>query len=960
MHRSGLSRGSKISYGTGRLFTAARDKQNTFHIKTNRTGAEIAKERRIFNNQLSSLSFTQHEALIGDDLHPHAANISSADWVDLDSDEEEALRQFPPGEEAMLMSHAGQESTVHQIMEGVKPEYRGDLRIRDDRVQKVVDSWKRQLPNLINAYLEFKYQGPRKADQEDHRWGIPVIGFEENGIHQFSYTSPSETANVALVLHGFIGSAPEKPGIAFPLQLFEIYRQIHRVCPRFTLDGLSKTLTHLHKGPRKSSLHDQLVIAYDAYLSIIHGVEARSQAALGRTDTWYMENRSRGTGPILMQTHTSATASLLSDRSVSATLSVSASASVTDTTPPVSATPSTIDPAPAASTDEDMDDVAWLNINELDSMDVTKLTKCIYTCVDRWRNTGPEQHKKMFALFAVAGIFLVVCRHGHVVIMCDMIRSGELMKYPLAMVKRILDRYGKDVGLGSLGHRVVGMNLRGVVPAFHGHAHNRACQVGWHPLYVEGVGLEDFEECECTFAKSNHLASSTRLTTAFHRKQALDEHFYFHDLDKHALSGNFIYQNYRQAIEKIAINRAQLELMEARLNTTAQDYEDALRSEQEYFRGLRTEPAEISSAVEYMELLMKLHMQSEDSEAAKVEFRRLDHDIIHNNYTTPQISRVRTRYHTTYSKYLATLEEVCRFEELNKIEERWMFGSQKYTDALLVMKERRYKKAVSDLEHLVVQRLFEMTKLGMSSVGYKLHEKISQALKTRAKAIRKALERYNAAAAALDPPRPRLAWNSIVSNATLAEFDWLRETRQDIRELTWVQPVRCEAMLLYFGIKRAEEEKIRLNVEIRRLITAMLDDHVDFYRTISALLFANPTLAFELSQEYTFHSQINTAITKRLALTSRLVGFTGSLFPGDREGRDESLREGVPPPAWLAQVLHLTTITVNYEEQEDDSTTGMSEVEQQNFHANGLAREEDFDESLVIELMETLSTNDNV
>jgi hypothetical protein len=33
------------------------------------------------------------------------------------------------------------------------------------------------------------------------------------------------------------------------------------------------------------------------------------------------------------------------------------------------------------------------------------------------------------------------------------------------------------------------------------------------------------------------------------------------------------------------------------------------------------------------------------------------------------------------------------------------------------MSERRYKKAVSDLESLVVQRLFEMTKLGMSGVG---------------------------------------------------------------------------------------------------------------------------------------------------------------------------------------------------------------------------------------------------
>jgi len=47
-------------------------------------------------------------------------------------------------------------------------------------------------------------------------------------------------------------------------------------------------------------------------------------------------------------------------------------------------------------------------------------------CVKRWRNAAPEARKKMFSLFAVAGIFLVVCRHGHVLVMCDMIRSGEL------------------------------------------------------------------------------------------------------------------------------------------------------------------------------------------------------------------------------------------------------------------------------------------------------------------------------------------------------------------------------------------------------------------------------------------------------------------------------------------------------------------------------------------------------
>jgi hypothetical protein len=77
--------------------------------------------------------------------------------------------------------------------------------------------------------------------------------------------------------------------------------------------------------------------------------------------------------------------------------------------------------------DDTEDDIAWLNINELTQEDTEDLTKCLDTCVERWKAAGPEARKKMFALFAVAGIFLTVCRHGHVIIMCDMIRSGELL-----------------------------------------------------------------------------------------------------------------------------------------------------------------------------------------------------------------------------------------------------------------------------------------------------------------------------------------------------------------------------------------------------------------------------------------------------------------------------------------------------------------------------------------------------
>ena len=47
-------------------------------------------------------------------------------------------------------------------------------------------------------------------------------------------------------------------------------------------------------------------------------------------------------------------------------------------------------------------------------------------CAERWRAAGPESRKKMFALFDASGIFVAVCRHGHVLVVCDMVKSGEL------------------------------------------------------------------------------------------------------------------------------------------------------------------------------------------------------------------------------------------------------------------------------------------------------------------------------------------------------------------------------------------------------------------------------------------------------------------------------------------------------------------------------------------------------
>jgi hypothetical protein len=88
-----------------------------------------------------------------------------------------------------------------------------------------------------------------------------------------------------------------------------------------------------------------------------------------------------------------------------------------------------------------------------------------------------------------------------------------------------------------LGPKALEKRLHMIVGSFHGHAHNRGCQLDWHPLYVNGTGRADYEGCERVFHSSNDLASGTRHASKFHRLQAIEEHFKHWDEDKYAALG---------------------------------------------------------------------------------------------------------------------------------------------------------------------------------------------------------------------------------------------------------------------------------------------------------------------------------------------------------------------------------------------------------------------------------------
>lgn len=70
--------------------------------------------------------------------------------------------------------------------------------------------------------------------------------------------------------------------------------------------------------------------------------------------------------------------------------------------------------------------------------------------------------------------------------------------------------------------------------------------------------------------------------------------------------GRFIFNNYRQALEKIELEEPQLSVLCQQLNISTDDLEHYLQEERSYLNGLHAEDPHLTETSEYMEVLLKL------------------------------------------------------------------------------------------------------------------------------------------------------------------------------------------------------------------------------------------------------------------------------------------------------------------------------------------------------------------
>ncbi|KAG6883306.1 hypothetical protein C0992_009118 [Termitomyces sp. T32_za158] len=213
-------------------------------------------------------------------------------------------------------------------------------------------------------------------------------------------------------------------------------------------------------------------------------------------------------------------------------------------------------------------------------------------------------------------------------------------------------------------------------------------------------------------------------------------------------------------------------------------------------------------------------------------------------------------------------------------EQRWTFSSPEFLEISKYISRRTYEKALDKLQKLVIQRLFELQKLNLSHTAYKMRTHIAKSLQTRCQAIRTAVAAYNKAALALDPPQATLDWSRVSHYTFLEDFALLRDTSHNIREKPWAKAVVREMIKKDQRMKRAHEEIIRCNVEVRRLHTSIVDEERNFKKRLDEIGSSGLPIYGAVKEFITRRCRVNAKLLDRISQIYSLEGFTGVPGPG--------------------------------------------------------------------------------
>ncbi|KAG0708173.1 hypothetical protein DFH29DRAFT_979487 [Suillus ampliporus] len=750
------------------------------------------------------------------------------------------------------------------------------------------------------------------------------------------------TVSEALVLNGYVGASPLSPTIAMSLSTLELYRRIQLCKPSFSVEAFAKVICDLYKWPYHRCYRNVLADCFDVYLMMRCKIGQQVSEALGHnTANWRVLNSCPPCSYELEDEPELKFCKMIvfdgnNSLSCMAPLGGREVGNQHIFNSDYFLDPEFVDKfADEVKSGPQPSDANVTTTQHLHGEHASTATAPTSVCTDNWKAARVDMKKKSWGIFEETGVFACACRHSITQWIVDMIRSGELFKYPLSIVSMALDVLGPrlligyDVGCklattissSSLATLFAENECRMCVDAFHGYTHNYACQDINHPNVIEGIGLEDLATMERIFSHSNQLAPVIRYASAYNRRMFIDMLFRQWDKDKYLNLSNMLYGNYKQALR--IINEDGFALQEAKHSLGISDGDIKVwRAEQsEYLRACGQEPEYDIHAIAYVEMLQKLRDARAASENASSLFlgatpSDYQYSTVNTSYTNDlsHTRKIETQRRHATEQYDQILHEVTALEVEMGIMRRWEPIDPQYIDTIKFIATRSFHKSLANLQCLVVQRLFELHKLNISKTSYHMRTHIAKSLQTRCKAIQNAVKIYNEAVLTLNPSAPMLDWSKVSHYGFLEEFTLLQDTRQDIWSKRWTEPAVCEVIKQSLWIERAHEEVTRCNVEIRHLHTAIVDEQILFAAVLKQLEKARDPLYGAVDKYCERQQRINAHILYRINDIFALNGFSGSKTTGIHKGQQVDKGTG----SISTSVDALISISEDHTDESDD------------------------------------------
>ncbi|KAG9122891.1 hypothetical protein FRC07_000534 [Ceratobasidium sp. 392] len=829
---------------------------------TTRESADLAALQR-------EVSGSSEPLLPFDDYQDDFTGLPDDEWVDMEDDQSSVLTDKPVSLEELGLR------TRHSEW--------------SKRLANEHDAWIEQLPALCDAYLAYRSgKSPLEpeASNEDRTVKVLCVDIAAEGFKLFPQGNDDPWINPTIMRHGYLSPSPHRPRTAFSIPLLELVAAVQRRGPSTSVQVMAKALCDLRNVPYKNYFRAQLTAALDAYLMIEHEVKHRLAVAMGRDDPNWRIKHACMACTYTLENEPPLEYSILVTMDGNDSLKRISEAAMADHRRYTSSYYLTPEEVDIYAKDEPR------RRGKNQAEDETQ-------CEKRWKSAKPDNdpRKRAKLTFEQTGIFVSTCRHSQVLTVCDMVRSGEQAKYGLSTIDKIVRIFGKalcgyDVGCAfkkTSSRRLIagpcGCDAEPgyCVGALHASAHHRGCQVHHHARLFPGAGLTDFENCETLFSSSNRLASGTRLASNYHRHQRIDQHLDGWDDDQHANLGYLLRSKYTTALA--VIERAEAAIKQLAPDVPSDKLEGFLASEKAYLEGLSVEDPDDTMAIEYLDLREQL-------EAAIAEYEdRRKHFV---NFEPPKrglrkvaaANCIEARVRAALNRRLALEQAVADFEERHEITIPWTRDMKEWTDAEEVRLNRDLQRCIDDLERLCVQRIFELSRADARGLGYNLRMHVMRAINTRSAALKSALDRYNSAAAKAG--LEEMSWDQITKASVLADFDLLRGSRTGILEQEWALPGNRRATEEHQRIIRAKEEILRLNVEIRRVHTAISDERRELPQVVEQVTAVSPGLHWAVHRYVERRLKVNDRIMRELNILMRSNQYTGM--------RDIGVRIGSRPP----------------------------------------------------------------